>query len=91
MSDEINDIKIEIERQKGKIKLSENVLQMFMSESKRRWRNQDILNKEISNSLTNLKDTFLDRLNDMEKKIAWFMGGLVVLSVVLQLLAQAIF
>jgi hypothetical protein len=91
MSDEINEIKIEIEKQKGKNKLTNNILQMFMAESKRRWDNQDILNKGISKSLENLKDTFTDKLNRLENKISWFMGGLAVLVIVLQILTKVVF
>jgi hypothetical protein len=91
MSDEINEIKIEIEKQKGKNKLTNNILQMFMAESKRRWDNQDILNKGISKSLENLKDAFTDKLNRLENKISWFMGGLAVLVIILQILTKVVF
>ena len=91
MADEINEIKIEIERQKGKNKLTNNVLQMFMSESKRRWEQQDILNKGISESFTSLKETFTDKLNKLENKISWFMGGLAALVIVLQILGKVFF
>lgn len=90
MQDE-KEIIVELEKQKGKIKKLETVLQMFMAESKRRFEQQEKIADKLGDMVKEISDGLGDRMNSLERKMAYFMGGLAVLTLLFQILIKIFF
>jgi len=85
------EIIVELEKQKGKIKKLETVLQMFMAESKRRFEQQEKIADKLGDMVKEISDGLGDRMNSLERKMAYFMGGLAVLTLLFQILIKIFF